>query len=390
MNDLCLDIGYGSLNKHDEQLCGDRVVVERGSGGETIIVLADGMGSGVKANILATLTSKILSTMMINGLSLADCVSTVAATLPVCKVRRAAYSTFTAIRLTDNLEAEIIQFDNPDVILLKNGGHAEYAKTAMVIDDKTVYLSKLRLAENDALALISDGVIHTGLNGIIDQRWNRDVVADRLEQLYDGTISAKSLATLLLGECAIRYGGKIMDDTTACVIKVKKSCPVRLMIGPPADRKDDGEMMSEYFAGEGRRVVCGGTTASITARYLEREVHTDLTYEDDDIPPTSELEGIDLVTEGVLTMNRVLAYAQDYLADNNLYYVWRAKNDGASRLARLLFEDATDISFYVGEAVNSAHQSPALDMTIKNKMRLIMELSECLKEMGKTITIHYF
>ena len=390
MNDLCVDIGYSSLNKHGEQLCGDQVVVEHCSEDDAIVVLADGMGSGVKANILATLTAKILSTMMLNQLDISECVSTVAATLPVCKVRHAAYSTFTAIRMIDNSEAEIIQFDNPDVIVLKNGRNIDYPKTAMVIDDKTIYLSRIHLCENDTLVLISDGVIHTGINGVIDRTWNRDVVAGYFECIYDSETSAKSLATLLLSECAVRYGGKVMDDTTVCVIKVRKRRQVNLMIGPPSDKKDDEKMMALFFAKEGKAIICGGTTAAIAARFLSREVKTNLEYDDSDIPPVSEIQGVDLVTEGVLTVNRVMEYAQDYLAGNSLYYKWCYLNDGASRIARLLFEEATDINFYVGEAVNPAHQNTALAITFKNKMRLIMELSECLKKMGKKIKISYF
>jgi serine/threonine protein phosphatase PrpC len=337
VNDLCLDIGFGSLSKHGEQLCGDQVVVARGGEDDAVIVLADGMGSGVKANILATLTAKILSTMMSNGMSIDECVSTVAATLPVCKVRRAAYSTFTAIRLTEHSAADIVQYDNPDVIVLKDGKNADYPRTAVVIDDKTVYLSKLHLAEDDALVLISDGVVHTGLDGVIDQTWDRDVVAGYMEYIYDRETSAKNLATLLLNECLARYGGKVMDDTTVCVVKIRKRRQVNLMIGPPADRKDDEKMMSLFFAKEGRTIICGGTTASIAARFLGQEIKTVIEYADGDIPPTSELRGVDLVTEGVLTVNRVMDYALDYLADNNQYYKWCYLNDGASRIARLLF-----------------------------------------------------
>jgi hypothetical protein len=142
------------------------------------------------------------------------------------------------------------------------------------------------------------------------------------------------------------------------------------MIGPPADRADDDKMMSLFFSKEGKSIICGGATAAIAARYLSREVRTEAVYVDEAIPPVSEIEGVDLVTEGVLTMNRVMEYAQDHLGDNGLYRVWRDRSDGASRIARMLFEEATDINFFVGEAVNPAHQDPEFMITFKNKMRL--------------------
>ena len=149
MNNLCTEIGYHSLIKHGEQLCGDHVeVVEQGEN-SFVMVLADGLGSGVKANILAMLTSKIISTMMAAGLGIEDCVGTIASTLPVCEVRKIAYSTFTIIRIVDNEEAEIIQYDNPHVILLRDGKNVEYDKTITEIGGKQIYKSKISLQEND-------------------------------------------------------------------------------------------------------------------------------------------------------------------------------------------------------------------------------------------------
>ena len=142
MNDLCLDVGYRSLIKYGEQLCGDMVAVTKSVDGDFILVLADGLGSGVKANILSTLTSKILSTMMAEHISVEDCVTTIAATLPVCSKRGVAYSTFTIIKITDNEEAEIIQYDNPMVIMLRDGKSFDYPKTVKIIENKTIYETK--------------------------------------------------------------------------------------------------------------------------------------------------------------------------------------------------------------------------------------------------------
>jgi hypothetical protein len=112
--------------------------------------------------------------------------------------------------------------------------------------------------------------------------------------------------------------------------------------------------------------------------------------EDDDMPAMGHIEGVDLVTEGVITINRVLEYARDYLRDNDSYSQWCYKRDGASLIARMLFEQATDINFFVGRAVNPAHQNPNLPITFSIKMQLVRELSECLKQMGKNIRVSYF
>ena len=163
MNSLCIDIGHSSLNKHGETLCGDAVEVTENDKGEAIIVLTDGLGSGVKACILSTLTAKIIATMMAASMDIEDCVAAIAQTLPVCEVRQIAYSTFTIIRVFENLEAEIFQYDNPHVIFLRDGVYVRLDETHMVIDGKSIYKSQVKLKENDIFIAVSDGVIHAGV-----------------------------------------------------------------------------------------------------------------------------------------------------------------------------------------------------------------------------------
>ena len=141
MNNLCADIGWKSINHEGEQLCGDHVDIINQNEDSVIVVLADGLGSGVKASILSTLTSKIISTMMAEGLSLEECVTTIAATLPICSVRGVAYSTFTIIHIIENKTAEIIQYDNPNVILIRNGENYDYQKNELNIDNKKIIKS---------------------------------------------------------------------------------------------------------------------------------------------------------------------------------------------------------------------------------------------------------
>ena len=390
MNDLCADIGYKSVNKDGEQLCGDHIDVVESEDGSTVIVLADGMGSGVKASILSTLTAKIISTMMAQGLDINDCVETIAATLPICKVREVAYSTFTIIRLVDNDYVEMIQYDNPMIILLRGGEIVDYPTTEMNIGGKTIFSSKIKLCENDIFIAMSDGAIHAGIGMSLNFGWQRQQIAEYMQTFYDVGFTAKTLTTILLDECVRLYGGLPYDDTTVCTVRIRKREPMNLMIGPPADRNDCDKMMSLFFSKQGKHIVCGGTTSSIAAAYLHKRVVPKMDYIDPEIPPIAEVEGIDLVTEGVITINRVLEYAKDFLGDNAQYQKWSTGRDGASLIARMLFEEATDINFFVGKAVNPAHQNPNLPLNFNIKMRLVDELADCLKQMGKQIKVSYF
>ena len=348
MNNLCTDIGYLSLNKWGEQLCGDRVeIVDQGEN-STVIVLADGMGSGVKANILSSLTSKIISTMMAANMRLEDCVSTIASTLPVCAVRGVAYSTFTIIHIIENEEAEIIQYDNPLLILIRDGKFVEIPKTGTEIDGKMIYKSKIKLQENDFLFTMSDGTIHAGVGKSLNFGWERKDIISFLEMMYDKTYTAKTYASILLEECNHLYGGHPGDDTTVCVVKVRDRSQVNLMIGPPSDRKDTNKYMSLFFSKEGKHIVCGGTTSTLASEFLHKPMVADLNYLDPEIPPIAKIEGVDLVTEGVITISKVLEYAKDFLSDNASFSQWGYKRDGASLIARMLFEEATDINFFVG------------------------------------------
>lgn len=390
MNDLCADIGYKSINHIGEQLCGDHIdVVEQGEN-STVVVLADGLGSGVKASILSTLTSKIISTMMAEGLKLEDCVATIAQTLPICSVRGVAYSTFTIMHLVNNEHIEIIQYDNPLVIMLRDGKNYDYPKTEMNVGNKKIFKSQISLEEGDLFIAMSDGCPHAGIGLVYNFGWKREDIISFMESIAPVGYTAKTLSTILIDECNKLYGGKPGDDATSCVIRIRRREPMNILFGPPSNRDDVNRMMSLFFSKEGKHIVCGGTTSSLAAKYLDKPLKASLNFERSDVPPIAEIEGVDLVTEGVITMNKVVEYAKDSLGDNKLYEKWGFGHDGASLICRLLFEEATDINFFVGRAINPAHQNPDLPINFSIKMNLVTELSDCLVKMGKKVKVSYF
>ena len=391
MNNLWTETGYVSLNKTGEQLCGDRVeVTGGGEANHTTLVLADGLGSGVKANILSTLTSKILCTMISGGMPIESCVETIAETLPVCSVRKVAYSTFSIISVTDNEIAELIQFDNPEIIVLRGGVRYDYPMTTRQIAGKTIHESRFPVEENDVFIAMSDGGTCAGVGHALNDGWQREKIIDFAEANYLPGNSAKYIAGNIVDECNRLYEGEPGDDTTVAVVRIRARHPVNLMIGPPSTKDQDIKMMNLFFAKQGEKIICGGTTATIASRYLHRELKPTLDYPDPEIPPISQLDGVDLVTEGVVTISRVLKYAEDFLNGTDLSASWSTRRDGASLIARELFEKATDINFFVGRAINPAHQNPDLPITFGIKIQLIENLAKCLEKMGKQIKVSYF
>ena len=392
MINLCTEVDWQSLNKDGEELCGDRVMVDNPDENTTVAVLADGLGSGVKANILSTLTAKIISTMVARDMPLAECVSAIAGTLPVCSVRELAYSTFTILRIAHNSRAEIIQFDNPGVVLLRGGKHMEFPFTTKTIEGKDIHTSELTLQEGDVFLAFSDGVEHAGVGRTLNFGWQRPDIIRFMEGLYRPEHTAHTLTGVLIDQCKLLYEGRPGDDATVCTLKLRRRVPVSLLIGPPQEPKDVPKMMDLFFSKSGRHIVCGGTTANLSAQYLGESVDASLPGPGDDseIPPIAHIEGVDLVTEGVITISKVLVYARQYLKGDWNYYDMRNRVDGASRIATMLFDEATDISFFVGQAINPAHQNPNLPINFSIKMRLVQELAECLETMGKRVKTSYF
>ena len=390
MNDLCADIGFRSINHFGENLCGDHIDIVEQSEDSKVIVLADGMGSGVKASILSTLTSKIISTMMAEGLPIEECVATIAATLPVCSVREVAYSTFTIIRIINSETVEIIQYDNPKVLFIRDGKPLDYPEIEMNIDGKTIYKTTISLLEGDTIVVMSDGCPHAGIGLGYNFGWEMKDISDYMCMMSVGNFTAKTLSTMLIDEVDKLYGHNPGDDATACVIKIRKRIPVNILFGPPSNRDDCNRMLSLFFSKEGKHIVSGGTTASIVSKWLKKPLTTSLTFDKSNMPPIASIEGVDLVTEGVITMNKVVENAQDYLEKNESFEEWGYGTDGASLICRILFEEATDINFYVGKAVNPAHQNPDLPINFNIKMNLVQVLSESLVKMGKRIKISYF
>ena len=373
-----------------EQLCGDSVAVVQPDENTQILVLADGMGSGVKANILSTLTATMMSTMLARNVAFDDCVETILSTLPVCKEREANYCTFTAISVSGGRHAEIYNYDNPEPFLIHGRKSQPLYFLTGEVAGKQIDRVSCEVEPGDCIVMMSDGCIHAGVGVTLNYGWELPQIMNFMQANYRADASAKNLATLLVDRCNALYEDKPGDDTSCAVVRIRERKQVNIMFGPPSKPRDDEKACSLFFGLEGKHIVCGGTTSSIVGKYLGKPVRASLTFERSDVPPIAEIEGVDLVTEGVITLSKVIEYAKDAMDKNELYETWSFQRDGASLICRLLFEEATDINFFVGRAVNPAHQNPDLPINFNIKMNIVDELSDCLRKMGKRIKVSYF
>lgn len=385
-----IDMAYNSINKYGEELCGDKVEIARIKD-SAITVMADGLGSGVKANILSTLTSKIAITMLKEGASIYETVDTIINTLPVCKVRKLAYSTFTILEISKDGKAYVAEYDNPPFYLFRDGKLIPLVKEETIINGTIVKESNFQLEMNDLLVIISDGVVHAGVGGVLNLGWQWQNIGDYLNRNCQNIKSARKISTKLLDTCQYLYMDKPGDDATVLAIKIREPEVVNLFTGPPKDPSNDRKAFMSFMNNPGKKVVCGGTAAKIVARELNVDIKPNMDFIDPEVPPTAEIEGIDLVTEGVLTLSKTIEKIERYIDSpykDNLFQSY-TKEDGASKLARILIEDCTHLNLYVGKAVNPAHQNPGFPIDLSIKLKIVDKLVETMDKLGTKVNLTY-
>ena len=388
---VSVDICWKSFNKNREELCGDKVEVLK-TEDSSIIILADGMGSGVKANILATLTSKILGTMFRAGAEIDACVETIARTLPICKEREVAYATFSILQIFRDGEAYLVEYDNPKCVFIRNKEIINYPYQERVIEGKKIREYRFHVELNDCFVLMSDGAIWAGEEETMNYNWEWDDMAAYTLKCTNETLSAARLAAMLSQVCYDLYGQKPGDDTTVAVTRVIRRQVVNIFTGPPSRKEDDERVVHDFMKQEGKKVICGGTSANVASRVLKREIVTLVKHADPKIPPMATMEGLDLVTEGVLTIGSALDLLHRYENDefDEAFFDALDAENGAAKLARLLIEECTDLNLFVGRALNPAHQNSNLPFDLSVRMNLVEQLKDCAERMGKHVTVKYY
>ncbi|WP_317394846.1 SpoIIE family protein phosphatase [Blautia hydrogenotrophica] len=385
------DIAWKSLNKHGEELCGDMVKIVRTKDSD-IVILADGMGSGVTANILATLTSQILATMLLKGASIASCVETIAKTLPICQERNVAYATFSILQIYRDGQAYLVEYDNPSCVFIRDRKIVAYEAEEQIIDGKKIKEYRFQAKENDCFVLMSDGVIFAGAGELLNYGWTWESMAEYTLRCTRNTMSASRLVSMLSGACNDLYEQRPRDDTTVVVVRTRKAQIVNLLTGPPADEKDDERMVRDLMESEGKKIISGGSSANLTARILRKEIVTHVNYADPFIPPTASIEGIDLVTEGALTLAGTLKLLQKFEQSefDEEFFRELDQDNGASKLAKTLIEECTQLHLLVGTVANQAYQNSELSFDISVRKNLVTQIKETMEKMGKTVTVQYY
>jgi len=382
MMELVPELGINQKAKYGEELCGDSVEVYR-TEESTIVVLSDGLGSGVKANILSTLTTKIAVNMIKQKVPIDDVVETIVNTLPVCKVRKLAYSTFSILIVSNSGEVNLVEYDAPPVIKVDKGGITPVITRKKGIAGKFIGEARITLAENDLLILVSDGVTQAGLGGILPLGLGVDGLIQHLHGI-ETKLNSQEIANQIMELCEAFYAQQPGDDATVVTIKLRKPLEAVVLTGPPLNIAQDKLVVDKFMETGDVKIVCGGTTAQIVARELNKPLNVDFNYVDPQVPPIARIEGIDLVTEGVLTLSKGLEILDKNQAE---YASIKDAQDGANLLVKHLLS-CDKIKFMVGTKINPAHQNPELPLGLRKS--IIEKWQQKLESKGKKVEITWY
>ncbi|MDR3233452.1 MAG: SpoIIE family protein phosphatase [Planctomycetaceae bacterium] len=393
-NDVFVEMECCQLNHTGEAVCGDDFLFERiESENRHLAVLSDGLGSGIKANLLAAMTTTMALRFIRSNMEVLLSAETIMDTLPVCEVRKISYATFTILDLQIGGKSRIIEMENPPCIHLRNNHDLAIERQNLVPvrwKQRKIQLADIHVITGDRLLAFSDGVTQAGM-GQADYRfgWRREgVLAFIQEQIgANPDISARELSCAVVHKArSCNKNGVCIDDISCMTVYLRKPRKLRLLTGPPFHSESDGIYAELVRNFDGKTIVCGGTTAKIISRELKRSIDIDIKSVGlgGGLPPPSQIWGIDLVTEGILTLTDVIQRIEqgDALA---------SPLPLASHKMVEFFRNSDEIEIIAGTKVNEAHQDPHLPVDLEIRRNIVKRLKTVLEDKyRKRVSVQYF
>jgi hypothetical protein len=380
--DFYIEVNSQQRNYDGERISGDvflnRYIKEED---RVIAVLSDGMGHGVKANILATLTSTMALNFTREHKEIDRIAEIIMNTLPVCSERKISYSTFTIVDIESSGRTNILEYDNPSTIILRSNQIFDPSWKKVVLQKgkhtgKVLKTCSFMPSKEDRIIFCSDGVSQSGMGSeAFPFGWERDNIAIYAASLVtsESSISAMMLSGKIVTMAHKNDDYKARDDISCATIYFREPRKLLICTGPPYEKEKDKELAGKVNEYTGKVILCGGTTADIVARELNRTIIDELIFEDPDLPPESFLEGIDLVTEGILTLQKVNEILKTY---NNSV---RLGKGPADKILRLVME-SDEIHFIIGTRINIAHQDPNLPVDLEIRRTVVKRIARLLEE----------
>ncbi|ACK41847.1 MULTISPECIES: SpoIIE family protein phosphatase [Dictyoglomus] len=378
---LTCDVNFAFKSKEGEEVCGDSIKIKR-SEDKVVVTVSDGLGSGIKASILSTLTASMTTTMLFNDMPMDEVMKSVLATLPKCKVRDISYANFCSVlfKAKENT-CYIAEYEFPVVLLFRKNEFIDFEKKRLLVEDREIKESYFVPQDGDLLFVMTDGVSQAGLGtrlyplGLGIENIKREIF-----NLTRYKVPPKEIVNYLIEKAKRLDKGIKGDDALLCVLYFRSFNRLNIMVGPPSDPNLDEYVAYKFLNMPGRKVICGGTTAQIVGRIMGSEVSLDLKTVSEDSPPVGYMEGVDLVTEGIITLTQVFRYLDGQI--EKVGY-------GASLIIDLI-EKSDEICFIVGKAINPAYQNPLFSYDMSLKFKIVKDIMDILKNKGKIVKIEAY
>jgi len=377
-----VEVNAVQKNYDQERICGDKFLTRRiHEENRIIVVLSDGMGHGVKASMLSTLTA----TMALNFTEEHKDVNTIADlimnTLPVCSERKMSYSTFTIIDMEIDGETRILEYDNPQTAILRKNKLFDPGWQCIILESeknagKELRTCSFRHQKEDRIVVCSDGIPQSGMGSSkFPFGWGTENFETYIQELvtHDRTISALQLAAKVVNIANLNDNYHPKDDTSCAVVYFRQPRKLLLCTGPPYEEVNDSKLADAVREFEGKKILCGATTGDIISRELGLPIIDSFEFDDPDLPPVSFMEGIDLVTEGILTLGKVSRILKDYSQK------YKLGKGPADQIVRLLLE-SDEIHFIIGTRINIAHQDPSLPVELEIRRTVVKRIARTLEE----------
>ncbi len=389
--DSFIEIDSCQRAKHGQLISGDVFLSENvKQEGRIVSVLSDGLGSGVKASVLATMTATMALKFTASAMDIRRSAEVIMDTLPICSMRKISYSTFTVVDIASSGEARIIEHGNPPFLLLRPKCEVNVPKIELRPQrwqDRVISFSTFEVQREDRIVFFSDGITQAGMGEFrTPLGWGLKNVDKfiRDEIILHPNISARELSRLLVAKAEEVDGLSAKDDITCGVVYFRSPRKLLVMTGAPFNRTHDHDLARLAESSSGRKVICGGTTANIISRLLNREIQIDMRQQLDlKVPPTARMEGFDLVTEGTLTLGEVLRLLEEGFAPEDM------RTNAAVRLARMLL-DSDIVKFAVGTRINEAHQDPNIPVELDLRRNIVKRMAQLLEtRYMKQVLIQY-
>jgi serine/threonine protein phosphatase PrpC len=386
MNDIFVDVDYAQIYKNGQQIGGDVFLLSRDPDKDQIVcTLSDGLGSGVKANVLASLTAHMAHKLSFSPMDLTHSAKIIMNTLPVCKERKISYSTFTIADIRylsrEDIRVNLVEYDNPPALHFRGAGCLSWERERIDIEREGAFKqevlsrSHFQLGVGDRLLMFSDGVTQAGMGRTLPLGWRLEGVREYAKKVLeqDPEISSRDLACSVVNHANRLDGYASKDDITCVAVYVREPRRTVVVTGPPFTEDRDpilGEKLRNF---PGRKIVSGGTTALIVSRLFGKKLTVDLHCWSPDVPPSSTMEGIDLVTEGMLTLSKVANVLEARVPTEKL------PCDAVKKFVEIL-QDSDQVHFIVGTKINEAHQDPNIPVEIGIRRTIIGRLRKALED----------